>query len=313
MGLFINNSRKIVEKYSKSIPSNLRIGGTLITISLIGIIIIYGLVIERLCLGIWLHSKILASTVLLANLASGLAAKSLREGVKEITTTLETNSSKQLEEAKKNLGYIVGRDVKDLDKNEVLRATAETASENAIDGIFAPLFWMGIGSVLWQISGNLPGPLTMVGIYKASSTLDSMLGYRTGNLKWLGTAGARLDDILTWLPSRLVLITLPIVSNRIRDWPAIIMKSYTEGSKDLSPNSGLSQAIFANCVGIKMGGINSYKGIKNMKPYLSINSPPANIKKINQIFILTNRLLYLWVAFIGMITLAYQFNKPLYP
>ena len=42
-----------------------------------------------------------------------------------------------------------------------------------------------------------PGPLALAWGFKASSTLDSMLGYRSGRLRWLGTAGARLDDLLT--------------------------------------------------------------------------------------------------------------------
>ena len=48
-----------------------------------------------------------------------------------------------LEPARRNLSWIVGRDVQSLDRDEeLLRAAAETASENAVDGVFAPLFWM---------------------------------------------------------------------------------------------------------------------------------------------------------------------------
>ena len=84
---------------------------------------------------------------------------------------------------------------------EILRAAAETASENAVDGFFAPLFWMLLGAWIWECWPELPGPLALAWGFKASSTLDSMLGYRSGRLRWLGTAGARLDDVLTWCPA----------------------------------------------------------------------------------------------------------------
>lgn len=51
----------------------------------------------------------------------------------------------------------------------------------------------------------------MAWIFKASSTIDSMLGYKEGKLKWLGFTGAKLDDLMVWLPSRIVLITLPFL------------------------------------------------------------------------------------------------------
>ena len=66
-----------------------------------------------------------------------------------------------------------------------------------------PFFWMLVGAVTAGLAPMAPGPLCLACIFKAASTLDSMLGYRRGRLRWLGTAGARLDDGLTWLPCRL--------------------------------------------------------------------------------------------------------------
>ena len=43
-------------------------------------------------------------------------------------------------------GEQFSREVKNLNKAQILRATAETASENSVDGVFAPLFWMMFGT-----------------------------------------------------------------------------------------------------------------------------------------------------------------------
>ena len=43
-------------------------------------------------------------------------------------------SAKNIKQARRNLSKIVGRDVQNLNPDEILRATAETASENSVDG-----------------------------------------------------------------------------------------------------------------------------------------------------------------------------------
>ncbi len=197
--------------------------------------------------------------------------------------------------ARNKLSHIVGRDVEKLSKEDILRATAESASENAVDGIFAPLFWMMLGTFFWKISTALPGPLTMAWLFKASSTIDSMIGYRFGKLKWLGQSGAKLDDALTFIPCRLVLLTLPLVSKNWIKAPSLIRAAWADGVKDISPNSGLSEAIFAHCANIRMGGINTYKNSYISKPLLAINSPPASKKGIKKILRLHLKLEIIWI------------------
>ena len=96
-----------------------------------------------------------------------------------------------------------------------MRSSTESLTENSVDGIFGPLFWIFIGMFLMKFSIYLPGPLSLGFSYKAISTLDSMIGYKYDSFRYLGFFSAKIEDIFTFVPSRLVLITLPLVSSKI--------------------------------------------------------------------------------------------------
>ena len=147
----------------------------------------------------------------------------------------------------------------------------------------------------------MPGPLAMALIFKASSTIDSMLGYKEGKLKWLGFAGAKLDDLMTWIPSRIVLITLPLCCRGKQSISKTIENAYKDGIVDSSPNSGISEAIFAYCAKVRMGGINYYKGKIKIKPIIAKAYPKASIDSVKRILNLSFRLQFSWIAFIFLI------------
>ncbi|MFM7312422.1 MAG: CobD/CbiB family cobalamin biosynthesis protein, partial [Cyanobium sp.] len=185
----------------------------------------------------------------------------------------------------------------------------ETASENAVDGLFAPLFWMLLGAALWS-GGNglpapwIPGPLSLAWAFKATSTLDSMLGYRRGRLRWLGTAGARLDDVLTWLPCRLVVLSLPVAAGSpCRCWPWW-RAALKEGAADPSPNAGVSQAAYAHAAGVRLGGVNRYPDGERHKPILAPEQPPADRAAVARILGLSDRLEGLWLLVSGALMVA---------
>ena len=50
--------------------------------------------------------------------------------------------------ARDRLGLYVGRDTGHLDEAEIRRAVLETVSENATDGVLAPLFYALVGACL---------------------------------------------------------------------------------------------------------------------------------------------------------------------
>tara|TARA_B100000700_G_scaffold315620_1_gene403977 strand:+ start:85 stop:1068 length:984 start_codon:yes stop_codon:yes gene_type:complete len=296
MGRIIDELRLLTEKFSGESIFKLRLGGVLITFSLISISLLMGFCIERLVFSNYIYISSFGVIITIIMMGSCLAAKSLRDSILEVLDYLDKKDShKHLELAKQKLSLIVGRDVWDMSKEEIFRACAETGSENSVDGVFAPLFWMIIGTILWNISPNLPGPLSLALVFKATSTMDSMIGYKEKNLIWIGSSAARLDDLLTFIPSRLVCFTLPIISNRIYEAPRIIKAALKDGKKDSSPNSGVSEAIFAYCARAKMGGDNYYKGKLTQKYVIAKEEPIPNRESVIHILQLSYRLELFWI------------------
>ena len=268
MGAVIKFLRELAERIAKENKLKLYIGGVIITTTVVSLSGISGWLIERLFLFFEIKSPILSTLLFSFVLSSALASRSLNKSIFEIINLISKGDNiDNLNHVRKKLSFIVGRDVEHLDKNEILRASAETASENSVDGIFAPLFWMFLGIFFWQFNQLMPGPLAMAWIFKASSTIDSMLGYKEGKLRWLGFTGAKLDDFMTWIPSRIVLITLPFCCRQKQSILKTIRQSWKDGKVDSSPNSGISEAIFAYCAEVRMGGVNYYKGKKKDETY----------------------------------------------
>ncbi|MCT0248281.1 cobalamin biosynthesis protein [Synechococcus sp. CS-205] len=314
MGWAIQHLRGIGERWAGDHPRRLHLAGLGLTALVVGGSSLAGWAIEQLALG---SSSLLPLPVwvvwaglpaLLVAMASALAAGSLEKAVRGVLAPIsrpglsdgvEPGDPEGLEEARRRLAWIVGRDVEGLSREELLRGAAETAAENAVDGLFGPLFWMLAGAGLWAALGvgsGAPGPLSLAWMYKAASTLDSMLGYRVGSLRWLGTAGARLDDLLTWLPCRLVAFSLPLAAGRPGRCLQLGRLALRQGQADPSPNAGVSQAAFAQAARIQLGGLNHYGGVARAKPILGQGYPGAGPAAVALILSLVGRLEALWLA-----------------
>jgi len=288
MGWCIARLRPLAERWAGARPWRLRLAGGLITLLLVAGSAAAGwaLVAALQQLPAGSTRRLVLQGVVVMALASALAGRSLEQAVKAVLSALAAGD---LAQARRRLAWIVGRDTDSLNEREVLRALAETASENAVDGLFAPLFWMLMGASVGQ-------PLALAWGFKAASTLDSMLGYRRGTLRWLGTAGARLDDLLVWLPSRLVALSLPLVAGVA---PAAAWGQFRaacrDGAPDPSPNAGLSQAAYAHVVGVQLGGLNSYGGELRRKPLLAAGSPAPDAAAVMRMLVLSRRTAVLWL------------------
>ena len=116
-----------------------------------------------------------------------LAGTTLIREVREVFLAVD----RSLEEGRKQVARIVGRDTTELSAQEVRTAALETLAENLSDGVIAPLFWFAILGV--------PGMLA----YKMINTLDSMIGYKTERYRDFGCWAAHIDDVANYIPARL--------------------------------------------------------------------------------------------------------------
>lgn len=208
-------------------------------------------------------------------LASCLAGRSLRDAAQSVLIPLQQGD---LEQARSRLSLYVGRDTAELNAAEILRAVLETVTENATDGVFAPLFYAIVGALLPGV-GSLPLALA----YKAASTLDSMVGYRSEPYTHIGWFSAKLDDVLTWVPCRLVVFTLGLLSGKPL---AVWQICRRDAPQDPSPNSGWSECVYAAILGVQVGGLNYYQGQPKPKPLLGNPThaiAPADILKALQL------------------------------
>lgn len=351
IGWAINLLRRLLEPLACGRPWALRAVGALITLVVVGLSAFLGWLLERWLLfslslaslpwisfrssgfsagigsdlvpqlqslaGSWLavHGLVVSLLTMMVALASALAGRSLEQAVDQVLQALLHAPRGDLLEARQRLAWIVGRDVDQLDAAGILRASAETASENAVDGLFGPMFWMLFGALLWQIPGA-PGPLSLAWTFKAASTLDSMLGYRRGTLLWLGTAGARLDDVLTWFPCRLVAFSLPLVGRHPERCLALARLSLRQGAADPSPNAGVSQAIYALLLGLQLGGESLYGGQRRCKPLVgvrvgAVGAVPISAAAVQAMFGLSRRLQALWLLALGLVLLVLCITKTL--
>jgi adenosylcobinamide-phosphate synthase len=194
----------------------------------------------------------------------------------------------QLTQARSKLSQYVGRDTEKLDESEILRAVLETVTENATDGVTAPLFYAIVGAF---VPGVGSAPLALA--YKAASTLDSMIGYWNEPYTDLGWFSAQLEDRLTWLPCRLTVITLALLSGKPQEVWNLCLR---DASKDPSPNSGWSECTYAAILGVQLGGTNWYQGVAKDKPFLGDPLDPITPAKIDQALELTRYCFLIWLG-----------------
>lgn len=180
--------------------------------------------------------------------------------------------------ARQALALIVGRETAQLDEEGILKATLETVAENASDGVIAPLFYLLLG-----------GPVLGL-VYKATSTLDSMVGYKNDRYREFGWAGARLDDLLNFIPARLtgLLFVLAAFPLKLNGWGALKVMLRDAG-KHASPNAGWPEAAAAGALNLQLGGAAVYFGRRVDKPTFGDAEQKPTVKHYRQLI----RLLYL--------------------
>lgn len=165
---------------------------------------------------------------------------------------------RSLDDGRRQVARIVGRDTNSLSAQEVRTAALETLAENLSDGVIAPLFWL-----------LLLGPAGML-TYKMVNTLDSMIGYKTERYKDFGCWAAHIDDVANYIPARLTALFMVIVAGK----PQLLHFVWRNGRNHASPNSGYPEAALAGILDCRFGGPHHYFGQLFDKPYIGTNPRP---------------------------------------
>lgn len=249
--IFIGRLIKRIEDRARSMAKNNKqlklLGGTMVLI-----VALTCFFMPAIFLYITWPVKPLFHIVNIIILWTTIAAKCLRDESMKVFFALDKEN---IALARKFTSYIVGRDTRELDEKQLIRAAVETVAENSSDGVIAPLFYSLMGGA----------PLAMM--YKGINTMDSMVGYINEPYTYIGFYPARTDDVFNYLPARLTGIIMCI--------SAIIMKAsifrslrimIRDRKNHKSPNCAYPEAATAGILGVQLGGNNVYFGEVMKKP-----------------------------------------------
>lgn len=211
-----------------------------------------------------------------------LAARSLKTESMRVYRKLQEGN---LEESRKAVSWIVGRDTENLTMEGVSRAAVETVAENTSDGVIAPMLYLALG-----------GPVLGF-FYKAVNTMDSMIAYKNDRYLYFGRTAAHLDDVFNYIPARLSGLFMILASAILgfdgkNAWRIFKRDRYNHAS----PNSAQTEAVCAGALDVQLAGDAWYFGVLHKKK--TIGDPirqvePEDIRR-------ANRLMY-GTAVIGLI------------
>jgi adenosylcobinamide-phosphate synthase len=154
--------------------------------------------------------------------------------------------------------------------------------------VFAAIFWFAVLGA--------PG----VVLYRLSNTLDAMWGYRNERFERFGWAAAKIDDLLNYIPARLVALTYAVLGKTrlaLRCWR-------TQAPKWDSPNAGPVMAAGAGALGVELGGAAIYHGELHQRPQLG-EGVPADANSIDRGWQLVQRGVWLWLLILCLGTEFY--------
>ena len=204
------------------------------------------------------------------------ATKCLRDESMKVYDALHNND---LADARVKLSWIVGRDTKNLDEEEITKGAVETVAENTADGIIAPMFYMFIGGV----------PLAF--LYKGINTMDSMVGYKNDKFLYFGRCAAKLDDVANLIPARITgLVMIAAAFLLGLNGPGAWKVFWRDRYNHLSPNSAMTESVTAGALNIQLGGDHFYFGKLVHKDTIGDDIRPVcpeDIKKTNNLLYMT--------------------------
>lgn len=243
IGKLISITEKVVRRFCGEKPEGLLMGGFVLVVIVLTLTFAVPYFILTLA---EMYSPVLAFAVETFMFYQIFAMRSLKEASLQVYDALKSGD---LQEARKKLSWIVGRDTAELTDEEVAKAAVETVAENTSDGVIAPLFFMFIGGA----------PLAF--LYKAINTMDSMVGYKNDKYLYFGRCAAKLDDVANFIPARisgLLMVAAAYFLNMDASGSWRIFKR--DRRHHLSPNSAMTESAAAGALGIKLSGGHFYFG-----------------------------------------------------
>ena len=274
VGRLIEWAERVVRRLLPATPSGERLAGVLLVV---GVLALFCGVTSAALLLAWHIAPALGFALEVFVCYQMLAGRQLRIEAEKVYRALVDEG---LEQARKAVSMIVGRDTAALDEAGVTRAAVETVAENASDGFVAPLLFMAAFGTLGAV------------FYKVCNTMDSMVGYKNDNYRYLGTAAARLDDLCNWIPARLtgalMCLVAPLLGLNGRGAWHIMVRDH---AKHASPNSAWPEAACAGALGVRLAGPTSYFGSLVNKPWIGDDTraiEPADILRANRLLVATS-------------------------
>lgn len=257
----------------------LKVKGLILLASVTSAVYIISFSIVKICSIINPYLGYVVSTIMIFQI---LATKSLFTETNKVYKALKDGD---LPLARKHLSYLVTRDCEEMEEEDIVRSTVETISENIVDGITSPLFYILLGGA----------PLGMW--YKAVNTLDSMVGYKNSKYYDFGFFSAKFDDLVNYIPARVTSIFVVLSSLILRlDCKQALNILIRDKSNHSSPNSGWAEAPVAGALGISLGGKVSYFGKIHDKPTMGndLRNPEVkDIRDTHKIMIFTSLIFFL--------------------
>ena len=223
------------------------------------------LMVTALCAGFLLYVSGCHVIVQVYLLYSAVAWRDLKDETAPVFFSLMHND---LTNARKYLSLVVGRDTETLNASEITRAVIETIAENSIDGVMSVIFFAAAGYVI----DSSYGAGVCVWLFKAASTLDSMVGYES--FHEFGRPSARLDDVLNFIPARIGGVVITLAG---RKGFGVFMR---DRKKHKSPNSAHGESAFAGVLGVRLGGGAYYGGKYESRPFLNESGRDPEISDI---------------------------------
>lgn len=271
IGWLINASEKVIRKIFPKSKNGELAGGVMLVIIVTGLSTAVSVFILYFAYKINVYAGFVIESIMCYQI---LATKALKVESTKVAKALENEG---LDAGRYAVSMIVGRDTKSLSESGVVKATVETVAENTADGIIAPMLCMAIGGAGFGF------------FYKAVNTMDSMVGYKNDKYMHFGTAAAKFDDIMNFIPARLagymmIFSTLFTKMNTKNAFKIYKRDKYNHAS----PNSAHTEAVMAGALEVQLAGDAYYFGVLHKKKTIGDDIRPIKIADIKR----SNKLLY---------------------